>query len=105
MEKRIAQSGAARGPLVSCVAFGASITSAIATLQHETLASLMSRSATSASSLTPPTKPFGAKWILYRVKVAEHEARRATEASVDDLSTAIGLTYQKEEILFDRVSQ
>ena len=65
----------------------------------------MYRSATSASSLSPPTKPVGAKWILYRVKVAEHEARRATEASVDDLSTAIGFTYQKEEILFDRVSQ
>ena len=63
MEERIAQSGAARGPLVSCFAFGASFASAIATLQHETLASLMYPSATSASSLSPPTRPFGSKWI------------------------------------------
>ena len=62
--ERIAQSEAARGPLVSCVAFGASIASAIATLQHEMLASLMYRSATSANSLSPATTPFGAKWIL-----------------------------------------
>ena len=35
-------------------------------------------------------------------QVAEHEARRATKASVDDLSTAIGFTYQTKGILFDR---
>ena len=35
-------------------------------------------------------------------QVAEHEARRATKASVDDLSTAMGFTFQSEGILFDK---
>ena len=35
-------------------------------------------------------------------QVAEHEAGRATKASVDDLSTAMGFTFQSEGILFDK---